>query len=103
MQDALWILKAWEKVSKEIVQKPFVSCALSCSTARNQDDEITCFRQSQPCSEGRSISMMENHLEYMNTPQLNPFVPDEIDMADACPEELFVDEDHESDEDIDIL
>ena len=39
----------------------------------------------------------------MNTLELNPFVPDEIDMADAGPEELIVDEDHESDEDIDIL
>ena len=36
----------------------------------------------------------------MNTPELNPFVPHEIDMADACPKELIVDEGHESDEDI---
>ena len=47
--------------------------------------------------------MLEKQLEYMNTPELNPFVPDEIDMADACPEELIVDEDQESDEDIDIF
>ena len=39
----------------------------------------------------------------MNTPELNPFVPDEIDRADACPKELIVDEGHESYEDIDIL
>ena len=39
----------------------------------------------------------------MNTPELNPLVPQVIDMADVCPEELIVDEDHESDEDIDIL
>ena len=47
--------------------------------------------------------MLEKQVEYMNTPELNPFVPDEIDMANACPEELIVDEDNESDEDIDIL
>ena len=39
----------------------------------------------------------------MNTPELNPFVPDEIDVVEACLKELVVDEDHESDEDIDIL
>ena len=47
--------------------------------------------------------MLEKELEYMNTPELNPFVPDEIDMAGAYPEELIADEDHESEEDIDIL
>ena len=47
--------------------------------------------------------MLEKQLEYMYTPELNPFVPDEFDMADACPKELIVDEDHESDEDFDIL
>ena len=31
-------------------------------------------------------------LECMNTPELNLFVPQEIDMADACPKELIVDE-----------
>ena len=39
----------------------------------------------------------------MNTPELNTFVPDEIDLADACPKELIVDEGHESDEDSDAL
>ena len=47
--------------------------------------------------------MLEKQLEYMNTPELNPFVPDEIDMTDTCTEELIVNEDHESDEFIDIL
>ena len=46
--------------------------------------------------------MLEKQLEYMSTPELSPFVPDEIDIANACPKELIVDEDHESDEDIDI-
>ena len=59
---------------------------------------ITCFKEGQLCSEWRS--MLEKQLEYMNTPELNPFVPDEIDIADACPEELIVYKDHESDEDI---
>ena len=39
----------------------------------------------------------------MSTPELNPFVPHEIDKADACPKEPIVDEDHESDEDINNL
>ena len=88
-------------MSKDIVQQSVVSCALSCSTDGNLDNEISCIKEGQPCSEGRS--MLEKQLEYVNTPELNPFVPDEIDTADACPEELIVDEDHESEEDIDIL
>ena len=47
--------------------------------------------------------MLEKQLEYMNTPELKPFVPDEIDLTDACPEELMADEDDERDNDIDIL
>ena len=39
----------------------------------------------------------------MNTPELHPFVPNEIDEADTCPKELVIDEDHESDKDSDIL
>ena len=97
MQVVLWILKAWEKLSKEIEQKFFVSC----STDGNQDDEITCFNEGQPCSEERS--KLEKQLEHMNTPDLNPFVPDEIDLVHARPEELIVNEDHASDEGIDIL
>ena len=39
----------------------------------------------------------------MNTPELNPFVPDEMDMIDAYPMVQIVDEDHKRDEDIGIL
>ena len=31
----------------------------------------------------------------MNTPELNLFFPDEIDVVEACPKELIVDENHE--------
>ena len=41
--------------------------------------------------------MLEKQLEHMNTPERSPFVPDEIEISDACPEELIFDEDHERD------
>ena len=40
--------------------------------------------------------MLGRQLEYMNSPEPNQFVPDEIEMADACPEVLIVYEGHES-------
>ena len=95
----LWILKAWEKLSKEIVQKSFVSCAFVYSSDGSQD-EITCFTECQPCSEGRS--MLEKQFR-VNTHELNPFASGEIELADACPKELIIDEDHESDGYIDFL
>ena len=46
--------------------------------------------------------MLGKQLEYISTPELNPFVPDKFHMEDACVEELIVDEDHESQDEIDI-
>ena len=48
----------------------------------------------------QSVNVQLEHRYHLS---FYPFVPDEIDMADACPEKLIVDEDHKSDEDIDIL
>lgn len=95
-----WILKSWEKLSQEIIQKSFVSCALTCATDGSQDDEITCLKNGHPCSEGRS--MLKKQLDYMNSTEPNPFLPDEEDSMLACPEDLVIEEDSEGDEDIDI-
>ena len=96
-----WILKSWEKLSKEMIQKSFVSCAVSCATDGSQDDEITCFKEGKSCSEGRT--MLKDQFEYMNAEEDNPFEADESDIAEACPNELLIDEDEEGNEDIDIM
>ena len=45
-----WIIKSWDRLSQDIIQKSFVSCALTCATDGSQDDEITCFKDGHPCS-----------------------------------------------------
>ena len=67
-----WIIKSWERVSQEIIQKSFVSCALTCATDGSQDDESTCFKDGHPCSDGRS--MLKKQLDYMNSTEPNLFI-----------------------------
>ena len=47
--------------------------------------------------------MFEKQLEYMTTPEPNSFLHDEIEMEEAYPEKLILDEDRIGGEDIDIL
>ena len=62
----------------------FVTCALTCVTDGSEEDEITCFKVCKPCSEGRV--MLKSQLEYTNSTEPNPFVPDEEDKLVACPQ-----------------
>lgn len=93
-----WIINAWEKLSKEMVRESFISCAVTCATDGSQDDEITCFKKDQPCSAGRE--MLKEQLNYMNTIESNPFIAEECDVMEACPNELVIEEDEDDDEDI---
>ena len=45
----LWILAAWESLSKEMIRDSFVSCAITCATDGSQDDEITCIQPNVYC------------------------------------------------------
>ena len=47
--------------------------------------------------------MLKDQFEYMNAEEDNPFEADESDIAEACPNELLIDEDEEGNEDIDIM
>ena len=95
-----WILKSWEKLTKEMIRDSFVSCAVTCATDGSQDDDITCFKAGKPCQEGRK--MLKEQFEFINTEEANPFKADEMDIADASPAMLNIDEDEEGDEDVDI-
>ena len=39
-------------------------------------------------------------LNYMNTIESNPFIAEECDVMEACPNELVIEEDEDDDEDI---
>ena len=46
--------------------------------------------------------MLKEQFEFINTEEANPFKADEMDIADASPAMLNIDEDEEGDEDVDI-
>ena len=96
----LWILDAWNQLSRDMIRKSFVSCALTCATDGSEDDKITCFKKDNPCSAGRK--MLKKQIEFMNAPEENPFTPDQEDVSEACPEVLVVDQNSDEDELIDI-
>ena len=96
-----WILAAWGKLTKEMIKESFVYCAVTCATDGSQDEEITCFKSDNPCSDG--LKMLKEQMGYMNAAVSNPFVADAEDVTEACPNELLIEEDEEGDEDVDIL
>ena len=95
-----WILEAWSKLSKEMIQKSFLACGLTNAVDGSEDDEIHCLKPGQPCEKGREL--LREHLKLLNTEEENPFVPDAEDIAAFMPEERLVDEDHDSDEDVEV-
>ena len=96
----LWILAAWESLSKEMIRDSFVSCAITCATDGSQDDEITCLKEGKPCHEGRKL--LRERFQLMNTEEPNPFVVDEADVDSANREILTVEEDDVDDDDVEI-
>ena len=74
----LWILAAWESLSKEMIRDSFVSCAITCATDGSQDDEITCLKEGKPCHEGRKL--LREQFQLINTEKLYPFVVDDADV-----------------------
>ena len=50
-----WVIKSWERLTQDMIKINFVTCVLTCATNGSEDDEITCFKGGQTCSEGWNI------------------------------------------------
>ena len=50
-----WVKFFWDVVPIEMVIKSFTSCAITTSTDGSDDHEIHCFKEGQPCEEGRTL------------------------------------------------
>ena len=50
-----WILQAWSRLDKTLVQKSFKSCGLNLKTDGSEDDLIHCFKDAQPCASGSAV------------------------------------------------
>ena len=47
-----WILDSWNELPSEIIRKSFKACALTSATDGNEDKDIHCFKENQPCHAG---------------------------------------------------
>ena len=54
-----WVKTSWDAIPKEVIKKSFLSCAITTSTDGSDDDSIHCFKEGQPCAEGRSLLVEE--------------------------------------------
>ena len=64
-----WILKAWEKLTPELISKSFKACALNILIDGSEDDTIHCFKAGQPCEKGFPI--LKDQLPTLNEPETN--------------------------------
>ena len=49
-----WVKSSWEDLPQEAIKKSFVSCAIATSLDGSDDHKIHCFKDGQPCAEGKS-------------------------------------------------
>ena len=96
-----WILEAWDKLSCEIIQRSFVSGALTTAINGSEDDEIHCLTEGHPCPKGKE--MLAEQVKLMTEEEENPFTPDVVDIDAAAPQELISDLDNDSDDIEDII
>ena len=94
-----WVKSSWQKISQETIKASFVSCAITTSTDGSDDDKIHCFKEGQPCAEGRRLldEKMQALLANVTADAEDPFADDEddeeteinelvIDQTDCCDE-----------------
>ncbi len=54
-----WVKTSWDAISTELMKTSFVSCAITTSTDGSNDESIHCFKEGEPCAEGRSLLFEE--------------------------------------------
>ena len=92
-----WILDAWAALHSE---ESFIHCALGLPTDGSLGHRIHCFKEGQPCFQGREV--LRSQLMFLQDEQ-NPFEATESDVEEAYGPCQLLDQDEEDDEDIDVL
>ena len=49
-----WIKACWGEISSEIIMDSFKSCDITIATDASEDNVIHCFKEGQPCADGRA-------------------------------------------------
>ena len=50
-----WVKSSWDQISEETIKKSFKSCGVNLPIDGTEDDSIHCFKEGQPCEEGRRM------------------------------------------------
>lgn len=48
-----WVKTSWQAVTPQMIKDSFVSCAITTSVTGSDDHKIHCFKEGQPCAEGK--------------------------------------------------
>lgn len=98
-----WVIEGWRKLSKELIINSFKTCGLNLSVDGSEDEKIHCFKKEGACPEGSAKLKESLNIISEEESQVNPFTDiTDSDVEDACEPFHLIDEDHESDEEIDI-
>ena len=100
-----WILESWSHRSKEMISKSVKVCALNLPTDGSADDQIHCFKEGTTCEAG--AEKLKTQLAIVASEELddtNPFsLINQVDMEAAAHPFHLLDDDEESEEELDIM
>jgi len=48
-----WVKQCWGEISSETIRGSFKSCGVTIATSGAEDDLIHCFKEGQPCADGK--------------------------------------------------
>ena len=96
-----WILDAWSALPSEMIKNSFMHCGLNLPADGSLDDRIHCFKEKQPCAQGREL--LRSQLSIIDENHFDPFQATESDVEEAYEPCQLLHPDEEGDEDIDIL
>ena len=96
-----WILDAWSALPSEMIKNSFMYCGLNLPAKGSLDNRIHCFKEKQPCAQGRELLLSQ--LLIIDENHLDPLQAIESDVQEAYEPCQLLDPDKEGDEDIEIL
>ena len=97
-----WVKVSWDAISEDMVEASFLCCAVTTSTDGSNDGSIHCFKEHQPCAEGKELldkEMEKLRKKASNTENISaddPFASDD-DVSETENNEVCIDE---SDDDL---
>ena len=81
-----WIIDSWEELPTDLITKSFKSCALNLPTDGSADDTIHCFKEGEPCRQGREV--LRSQQSILDEPDTNPFELTNSDIEDSSGPDL---------------